>query len=89
MIKQFYLTKKIGPYQVLPLWATVNLEAMAKKGDFIFPKSSSLTGASKSDCLGSYLHSLVYGFLALCREVVGVIYSPNRLGYTCLSFIYG
>ena len=39
-------------------------------------QSSSIAGTSPSDCLVSYLgHSLV-GVLLLCREAVGVFYSP-------------
>ena len=32
----------IGPYQVLPLWARVDLEAMAIKGCSSFPKAPAL-----------------------------------------------
>ena len=45
------------------------------------PQSSSIVGSSPSECLVSYLgHSLAAGFLLLCREAVGVFYSPSRLG---------
>ena len=33
---------KIGPYQVLPLWARVDLGAMAIKGYSAFPKAPTL-----------------------------------------------
>ena len=46
-----------------------------------FPQSSSITGASPSDRLVSYLgHSLWGGFLSICRDSVSVFYSPNWLG---------
>ena len=43
------------------------------------PQSSSIIGTSPSDCLVLYPgHSLV-GVLLLCREAVGVFYSPSEL----------
>ena len=43
-------------------------------------QSSYITGASPSDCLGSYPeHALGVGVLLLCRNAVGVFYSPSRL----------
>ena len=44
----------IWPYKVLPLRASVDLGAMAIKGVLHIPQSSSITGASPSDCLVSY-----------------------------------
>ena len=44
----------IGPYQVLPLRAILDLGVMAMKGVFCVPQSSSLTGSSPSDCLMLY-----------------------------------
>ena len=42
-----------------PIWASVDLGAMAKKGYSAFPQSFSITGASPSDCLVPYPgHSL-------------------------------
>ena len=44
-------------------------------------QSSSITGASPSNRLMSYQgHSLKWG-LPLCRDAVGVFYSPNQLGW--------
>ncbi len=40
------------------------------------PQSSSITGASPSDCLVLYPG----GVLLLCRDAVGVFYSPSQLG---------
>ena len=37
---------------MLPLRAKVDLGTMAMKWYYAFPKSSSITGASPSDCLG-------------------------------------
>ena len=49
----------IGLYQVLLLWAIVNLRATAMKGYSAFPKASA---SLPSDCLDSYPeHSLVGG----------------------------
>ena len=44
------------------------------------PKSSSITGTSPSDCLVSLPGHLLGGGLPLCRDAVGVFYSPRRLG---------
>ena len=55
----------MGPYQVPPLQATVDLGAMTMKGYSAFPKAQELqkphpAEASPSDCLESYPgHSLV------------------------------
>ena len=43
------------------------------------PQSSSITGTSQSDCLVSYLGHSLLGVLLLCRDAVGVFFSPNRL----------
>ena len=51
------------------------------EGVFRFPKNSSITGTSPSDCLVSYQD--IYwggGILPLCRDAVGVFYSPSWLG---------
>ena len=36
----FLFDRQIGPYQVLPLWARVNLGAIAIKGFSAFPKAA-------------------------------------------------
>ena len=57
------------------------------EGILCIPQSSTTAGTSPSDCLVSYLgHSLVGGVLPLCREAVGVFYSPSRLGNYSLEF---
>ena len=50
------------------------------KGLLRIPQSSSIDGTSPSDCLVSYLGHSLGGFLPLCREAVGVFYSPSWLG---------
>ena len=45
------------------------------------PQSSSITGASPSDCFVSYLgHVTRRGFLPLCRDAVDVFHRPSLLG---------
>ena len=47
------------------------------EGVLCIPQSSSIPGASPSDCLVLYPgHSLV-GVLTLCRDAVGVFYGPS------------
>ena len=49
----------IGPYQVLPRRASVDLSNDGNKGVLHTPQSSSIIGTSPSDCLVSYPgHSL-------------------------------
>ena len=45
-------------------------------------QSPGITGTSPSDCLVSYRGHILGGgvVLPLCREAVGVFYSPSRLG---------
>ena len=56
------------------------------EGALYISLSFSITGASPSDCLMLYSgHSLVDEwvgeFLPLCRDAVGVFYSPSRIAY--------
>ena len=46
------------------------------------PKSSSIAGASLSDCLVSYPGHLLgrWGSYSLCGDAVGVFYSPQPTG---------
>ena len=56
-------------------------------GNEAIPQSSSITGTSESDCLVSYPgHSV--GGLALCRNAVGVFYSPSQLCNLNLGFSF-
>ena len=51
------------------------------KGELCIPQTSGITGASPSDCLLSYPeHSWCGELLPLCREAVGLFYSPSRVG---------
>ena len=65
---------------MLPLLVQSRPGSDGNKGVFCIPQSSSIAGASPSDCLVSYLGHSLGGVLLLCREAVGVFYSPNRLG---------
>ena len=59
------------------------------EGVLRIPQRSSIAGTSPSDCLVSYLgHSSVGGVLLLCREAVGVFYSPSRLGKYDIKYSY-
>ena len=74
--KQFYLKALSGattPGQSGP-GSDVNEEVLH------IPQSSSTAGTSPSDCLVSYPGHSLGGVLPLCREAVGVFYSPSRLG---------
>ena len=50
------------------------------EGVLYIPLSYSITGASPSDCLVSYLGHSLGGVFPLCRDAVGVFYSPSKLG---------
>ena len=49
------------------------------------PKSSSITGTLPSDCLVSYIRTLVGRGLLLYRDAVGVFYSPSQQGKIILN----
>ena len=51
------------------------------EGVLHIPESSSITGASLSDCLVSYLGHLFGEVLPLYRDGIGVFYSPKWLGW--------
>ena len=87
MLKQFYFKQfslawvgslvlfnvKIGPYQVLPLLARVDLGAKGMNGFSAFPKTTA------SNCIVSYQDTR-WEALPLRRDTVGVFYKPGRLG---------
>ena len=52
---------------------------MSNEGVLYIPQSSTITGASPSDCLVSYPGHLLgqRGILSLCRYAIGVFYSPT------------
>ena len=65
------------PCQVLPLWARVDLGAMAMKGYSTFPKAPALVEPchQKIDVTSMTLG----GILPLCRDAVSVFYSTSQL----------
>ena len=48
------------------------------------PQSSSITGASPSDCLVSYPEHSLVGVSCVCRDAVNAFCSPSRLGHRTL-----
>ena len=62
---------QIGPYQVLPRQARVDLGAMAIKGYSVF---------SPSDWLVSYTENSLGVILPLCRGAVSEILQPQSTG---------
>ena len=50
------------------------------EGELSIPQSPSITGTLSSDCLVSYTGHSLGGVLLLCRDTVGIFYSPSRLG---------
>ncbi len=69
----------IEPYQVLPLWVTVALGAMAIKGYSTFPKALALLEPHYQIIL-CHIQDNHWGSLTPCRDAVGVFYSISRLG---------
>ena len=70
--------RQIGPYQVLPLQARVGLRVM--KGYSIFPKAPHYWSLSIR-WFNVISRKLMGKVLPLCREVVGVFYSPSWQGF--------
>ena len=68
---------------MLPHQARVNLGAIAIRV-LCIPQISIITGASPSGSLVSYLGHSLEGGLLLCRDAVGVFYSPSHLGFCTL-----
>ena len=67
-------------YQVLPLWGQSGPGSDSNEGVLRIPQNSSIAEISPSDCLVSYPGHSLGGVVPLCREAVGVFYSPSRLG---------
>ena len=80
---------KIGPYQVLPFQARVDLRMMAIKEYFAFPKAPALLDLQYRR-LVSYPENSFMAVILLCREAVHVFYSPSWLGnkWRIVEFIY-
>ena len=56
-------------------------ESDGNEGVRCIPQSSSITGATTSNCLNFISRTLIgVEVLRLNRDAVGVFYSPNRLG---------
>ena len=69
---------------MLPLRARVDLGAMAMKGYSAFPKAPALL-EPHHQIVYCHIQDTRWGVvLPLCREEVGVFYSPSRLGKTLL-----
>ena len=64
---------------MLQLWARVDLGAMVMKGYSTFPKAPALLEPHHPIIL-CQSRTFIGGVLPLCREAVGVFYSPSRLG---------
>ena len=69
----------IGPYQVLPLWTKIDLEVLAMNGYSIFPKAPALLEPHHQMVL-CYIQDNCLGGLTPQQNVVGVFYSPSKLG---------
>ena len=65
---------------MLPLRGQSGPGSDGNEGVLRIPQSSSIAGTSLSNCLVSYPEHSLGGVLPLCREAVGVFYSPSRLG---------
>ena len=68
---------------MLPLLARLDLGAMAMKGYSAFPKAPALLEPHHQIVYCHIQDTRLGGVLPLCREAVGVFYSPSRLG-NCL-----
>ena len=82
-IKQFYLTRWEDPYMCSTAGHSGPV-CDGNEGVLRIPQSSSVTGVSPSDFLS---RTLVVVILPLCREAVGVFYSPSWLGWVLLDLI--
>ena len=61
------------PGQIVP-------ESDGNEGVLRIPQSSSITGTSPLDDLASHAGYLLVGGVPLCKNAVGVFYSPSRQG---------
>ena len=107
MIKQFYFkqfhlvvflhTVKISNSSIQPIDRKLSGATTAcdgNEGVLHILHSSSITGASPSDCLVSYTRTLVSGdvrggVLPLCRDAVGIFNSPKPTGLFRIQYFYG
>ena len=70
----------IGPYQVLPFRARMDLGAMAMKECSAFPKVSASLEPHHQIVQCHIQDTHWEGVLLLCSDAVAVFYSPSRLG---------
>ena len=77
---------KIGPYQVLPLRARVDLGPIAMKGCSVFPKAPALREKSPSDFLQPYPGHSLGGGLKPLQRCSQCILQPEPTGkiYMCV-----
>ena len=70
----------IGPYQVLPLQARVDLRVIAMKGYSTFPKAPALleTHNQIASCHIRDSHSWLVNDLTPTQNAVDVFYNPSR-----------
>ena len=81
-MSKFYLTHKA--LSGATTWGQSGPGSDDNKGELLIPQSSSITGASLSDCLVSYTgHSSGEGILPLCRDAVDVFYDV----YSCVQIV--
>ena len=64
---------QIGRYQVFPLQARVDLLSNGNEEVLLIPQSTSITGASPSNCLVSYPGDSLEAVLPLCRDAVCIL----------------
>ena len=76
---QFSISTQFSFIQMLPLRAKVDLEAMAVKGYSVSPKLQHYWNLSIR-LFSVISRTLVGGGVTLCRDSVGVFYSPSWLG---------
>ena len=69
----------IGPHQLLPIQAWVDLDVMAMKVYSTYPEISSSTRTSPSDYLMSYQDNRWVWVLSLCRYAIALVWTPSRL----------
>ena len=72
----------MGPYQVVPLLARMDLGTMAMKGYFAFPKSSGLLELQLTDCLVSY-QEIHWGSITDPQSVYNIAPATGQ----CISII--
>ena len=75
-----YLKVSLSPSVLMLSWFGSGQGSDDNVGVLCIPQSWSITGTSPSDCLVLYLGHSLGEVLPLCREAVGIFYSPSQLG---------